>query len=101
MDARFEERAGNLRVRLGRRGEADGVNVAQERAPVRSPTHTALFGDCARGLLIDVADGDEARLVLGGERGVYARVLASEVADADNGCAKHGGRLRFDKVDSR
>src|SRR5579885_388198 len=88
VDARFEQRAGDLGVRLGRRGEADGVNVADERAPVGRPFRPALFGDRARGLFVRVADRDEARLTFGGERGVDARVLATEAADADDRRAK-------------
>ena len=87
MNARFEQRAGNLCVRFGRHGETHRIAASQQRAPVGRPLSLSFGGDVARRRFVKVADGDELRLSFGGERGVNPRVLATEMSDADDGCA--------------
>jgi hypothetical protein len=87
VDARREQRAGDLAVGLCGDGEAHCVHALGKHAPVGRPLGLALGGDAARGLLVDVADAGEARNALGGERRVDARVLPAQVSDADDGRA--------------
>ena len=84
MDTGFEQRARDFGVGFGRHGETHGIDAPDEAAPIGCPSGFAFDGDVARGRLVAVADDDHFGLPLGGERGVNACVLASEMADADN-----------------
>ena len=87
MNARVEQRAGDFGVILSRDGEAHRVDPTKQRAPIRGVLDGMLRGDGAGVCLVTVTDGKKSRgagVILSGERGVDARVLSSEVADADH-----------------
>jgi hypothetical protein len=87
MYARFEQRTGNLRVGFSRHGQTDSIATTHKLAPVQSPFCLSFGGDASRASFVQIANGNELSMAFGGERGVNARVLATQMSDAYNGCA--------------
>ena len=59
VNACFEQSAGNLTVDFSGNGEADGVDVADQLAPVRGPISVSLGTDGARRPFVEIANGNE------------------------------------------
>jgi hypothetical protein len=86
MNASREERAADLAMRFGRHGETHSINTTDESAPVARPLRLSLGGNRARSLFHTITDRDELGLSFSRQRRMDARVLSSEMSDADDGC---------------
>ena len=71
-------------MRFSGHGEADGINVSNQRLPMRDRLNIVLLSDVARAGVIDIADAPELRTTFTGERCMNARMLLSQVSDADD-----------------
>ena len=71
-------------MRFGGDGETYGVNVSDQAAPFSCRTGMPLLRDSIHAVGVDVANAGEVRLSFTSQRGVNARVLLSEMSDAND-----------------
>jgi hypothetical protein len=88
MNASREQLAADFAVRFGRHCEAHGINATLESSPVARPFRLSFGGNRTRSLFQAITDRDELRLPFSGERRMNARVLSSQVSNADDGCSQ-------------
>ena len=84
MNAGFEQAAGDFAMRFGRDGEANRIDAAQQSAPVAGPFDVAFRRDWTGRALSQVANGNKIRQAFRSQIRMDARVLAAEMADADD-----------------
>src|SRR5688572_30579429 len=77
MNAGIEKDTCDFSVRFSWHGQAYGVNLADEVAPVSSPPDVAASCNVARGLLIDITNGNELNQTFSGKVCMDTRVLAA------------------------
>ena len=71
-------------MRFGRNSETYGIDASNQRLPIRDCPDVVLLRDfiCAR--VIDIAHADELRTTFIGERRMNARMLLSQMSDAND-----------------
>src|SRR5207248_4646188 len=84
VDACFQKLAGNLGVRFSRDGEADGLTASDNVPPISRPFRISFDGDVVRGLFVQITNGNEFNQSLIIKRGVDARMLTTQMSNADH-----------------
>ena len=86
VNACFQQPARDLAMGFRGHRETDGVNAADQLAPVPGPFSFSFRADVASGFFVEIADGDKLRSAFGGKGAMDTRVLAAKTADADDCC---------------